>query len=484
MNWIHVSIATLLVGVVTFFWRYLLTINRGNSFAPDDDSVVHYYFVKMHEAQPQRFKITKDDRFLVGDNTAYPQLFHKIIALILGYEKSISCKQWINPTLDTFFNMILFNFSNWFIFKSIPDESGLSMAFITSMLYLCSPLMIFYEARVINFGERLFSYILGMLSIIAVLIYFKENSLIFLLLAVVLNVLIIFSSQFTLQVILVFHLFASLLTKDVLPFLTVIIAFAAAFSVFPKLMIAFVKAKYKHIDWYYRALKLNQFNLAFIYRKLLRKTTVYGLAFLLLLVRSNNVIPLYRQEMFKGMIIYIIVSICIFGLVYLPVFKPFGEAIRYLEYSQPFALILLVYICTLNKDWVILGILSLINMLSTIHFIIKFNLKTSSHTDWKSLIAFLEQHQNKTLLIIPEKLSYLIATHLDNKLVAAMLTGDDYKKIDAIRKKYAYPIDDFEKINCSYPFNWILYRKGHEKSYDFSDKPIVFQNTEYIVLEN
>jgi hypothetical protein len=485
---IEVIITCCLVGILTFTWRYLLTLNRGKNFLPDDDNVVHHYFIKMFSMQPHHFKITKDERFVLCPYTSYPQFFHKLMASLLGFDRFLKFKQSINPVLDALFNMVFFVFSYFFIFgpgmmMSKTGQNGLLLAFITSILYLFSPLMIFFEARVINFGERLFSYIIGMLSIISVILYLNTKNIAFLLPAVFFNVLVIFSSQFTTQVILFFHLFSSIFMQDVFPFLTVLSAWGVSFSIAPRIMVSFIKAKYLHIRWYYRALKNKTHDIAFLYRNLLPRMIVYGLPYLLAAVYIKDIIPLSRQPLFQGITVYCIGSICTFILIYLPVFRPFGEAVRYLEYSLPFVIITLVYTCALNNRWIILGILMTVNLLSTFHYILKFNLKTPGNPSWESMIRFLNKHEDRTLITIPLKLSYFISTHTNNKMVNAMLLGSDYTKIESIRKKTEYPIDDFHKIKHDYPFDWIVCRKGYESSYNFSRMRIVFRDSEYIIYE-
>lgn len=476
----QVVLYTVLVGVLTFFWRYLFSHTGFEDLGPMDDTVVHLYFVKRHSISPFRFKTSDDDRFTIKSRIFYPQLFHRLAAVVLGFSGFLKKGKYVTPFIDSLFNVFLFLFS-FFLFRQtgFPGEAHYG-ASVVSVLYLFSPLFFFFRGRVANVGPRVFGYTLGMISFLITLLFLQTMNWMLFSLVVCLNIMIFFSSQFTLQAVLFLNVLTSITALDMKPLLSVLAGLAAVFVIDMKGSAAFLQNKWRHLVWYYRGLREKKITLLKgIYRGYWQKILLFTSVYLLLFLFIPDILKLWGNSVFHWMLIYIASSWIIFGLIFLPPLKPLGEAHRYLEYSHPFALLILTYVCFQNSSWIPLLLLFCLNLLSTIHYVLKFNQVSGDRRQMEELVKFLKHHPEKVLLPIPLKMSFFLAIYLENKLVASVSPLSDEKII----KRYDYPIDDFLAIDAVYPFDWIVYKKGADRTYDFSDREIVYRNSKYIVFK-
>ncbi len=469
-------------GALTFAWRILLSRYRQNDLDVTSDTTVHFYFIKALSGNLWQYCVKNEKRFLIAGDYIYPQLFHKIMAVILGNQRCFAARKYVNPVFDAMFNMYLFAFTFMVIEQTPLAGKSVIISFAVSVLYIFSPLLFFFEARMANFGERVFSYALAMMSIMLTVLYLEKVSISYFLLIVFLNTIIILSSQFSFQAILFFQLGISLLTQNLIPFITLLVAFTLSFCLRPRGMVAYLKGKIDHFRWYYQSLANKTRSLDYIYKDYWRKMLVYGLVYFLLPVIAifGDPLHLVNQPMFYTMFRYIIISWVFFFLTYSPLMKPMGEAHRYLEYSYPFALIIFVYACFLSRLWLLMGILLAVNLLSTLHHVLTINFTVNDPDELDSLIQFAQKHQDKRILPIPLKLSFFLAIHLDNPIVSSAQPSHIDKRVV---KSYGIFISDFEKINSIYPFDWIVLRKSEVPSSDFSGRRVIFQNSSYIIYE-
>lgn len=467
------------LGLFAFSWRFLVTTANKKVITALGDSAVHFYYCKALRDYG-KFRIRKDGRFVVDPATYRPQLIYKLLASLASIETLRKYSYYVNPLIESIFTVFLFNSIAFLLKGSLTPAYVLPAAASITVFYVFSPLLIFFPERVAYFGERLFSYILGMASFIVTVAYLENRLIVFFLAIVLLNLMVIYSSQFTFQAVVLLQFGFTLLSLNLIPFLTVLIAFLIVFVFDAKWLITYLKAKHFHFKDYHRKLKQKQISLAFVYDHFWKRTFVFGLPYIMALIFLPDLHRIMESETLKYMSYYIISSLALLLLVYLPLFRPIGEAIRYLEYSLPFVLTIIVYLSFATGKILPVILLFFINLSTYIHYVHKFVSTVGEDDQVDGVVRFLQDQPGKTILPIPFKLSYFLAANLGNNLVASVVPRG---KIDEISKYYNRPIDDFEKIKSLYDFDYIVYKKNFDKSYDFSTKKIVYQNENYIIFK-
>lgn len=470
----------ILLGCVTFIWRYLFSFSGLDPINPRDDSFVHLFLVKNHSFSPFSFKNSEDDRFLVKSRVFYPQLFHRIVAALLSFKGFMKYGKFVNPVLETLFNLYLFIFTYKILNTTASFHQSIYGATAVSVLYLFSPIMVFFPGRLANIGARLFGYVVGITSFILTIEFLESTDFVLLPIIVLFNLVILFSSQFTLQAILFLNVLASIISLNAVPLLPVSATLGVAFIIAPRGTVYFFKNKWGHIVWYYRALKGKKIDLLKdIYRQYWRKLLLFSPPYLALFFYLPSLAGLWGNSIIHWMIVYIAASLVMFSLIFLPFLKQLGEAHRYLEYSHPLVYVILIYLSLNTGVYLPLIFLLFLNFLSSVHFLFRYHLIPSGHQELFQLVEFLKNNTEKIILPIPFKLSFYMAISLQNKFVASISPVTDKR----IMKKYDLPIHDFETIHELYPFDWIVCEKKWLKTYGLENCKIIYRNSAYFIVQ-
>lgn len=471
------------VALLTYSWRYFYTSVKKNFINPHRDMTTHLYLVKMLSAPYRRPFFLDDERFVFYSRCTYPPLFHYLLARTLGYERLKRHLRFINPVLETVFNLVYFYFS-YRVFHGPLDlsrDTAIIAAFLVSVWYIFSPIFLFLAGRVSIFGGRTFNYHLGMYSLMSMVLFLYTGSLVWFAAAVFFNICIVFSSQFSLQVVIFFQALASLYRMDPYPLVSVLIAFVLAWALNPRWVTAFVKSKWAHYKWYHRGVRENTINLTMAYNGFWGRFLLWSIPFVSLGVMWKNWLGGLNSPVLALLLLYGAISLVVCILIYIPVLRPYGAAHRYLEFGLPFIYITAVYYCVVNDLMTVLAGIIFIYFVLTLKEIVKFS--TGIHEDDDALeevIEFLQKHQDKTILSIPLKLAVYLPLHLDNRVLYSI--NPTIESINKISKKFLYPIDDFDKINGIQPFDWILFRRGVE-GYDLDKYTLLFRNRRFEIYD-
>ncbi len=474
------------VFTLTFFFRYLLTIwNKSNDtrFVTFDIAVHAYYIKKLAESKSKRF-ITIEERFLINEESARPQLIYLLVSLILGYKGFLKYHKLINPFLDAFLNLFLYFLSIYSLTIIGTRENVGFIAGVVSLGYILSPILFFSVNRIAIFGTRHFSYIIVLISFINTILFLLTGNIFNIILAVIFSCLSIFSSQFAFQSIILVQSICSILLWNINPFLFSMLGVGLAFCVAPRWMTVFVKCKYIHLRWYKINLKKGKLNLDWIYNRFAEHIFVYGIVYLFLSFLGFKGIDYTRHDILYFMAVYVLSTLIVCLLVYLPPFRIVGEAIRYLEYSLYFANFILVYCCFVYDLWYLLVLYLIMSFLFSINVIFKLHKENeknviNSADQLKELINFLKNNNDKIILPIPFKLIYSLLQDCKNRFVYSFWI---YGKIRKISRQYAWPLADFDFINNNYQFDWII-ATNDARGYDFKDMAKVFENAGFVIYD-
>lgn len=482
----EISFYSILVFLFTFLLRYIFCPLKEN-VSLVSDALVHKYFVKSFTEKDKKFLFVDDKRFLSGSLSPYPPILYYLISKIIGI-KFLKYDKLFNPFIDALFNMILFVYA--FDFFRVSGFSNIDIyiaSFIVCLFYVFTPLFYYLTEKTSSFTGRTFNYHLGMFNIMCTVQYLNTHSTYWFLGIVFFSIFIVYSSQFDLQMLILFQSLASVFTFNIYPFFSLLLGLGISYLLYPKWISFFCVRKYRHIKWYYRMLRKKEISLVSRYRKFWSNFLIWIFPFVFI-ITFNNVYSVSSASFY--LFVYALISILVTLFIWIPLFRPFGEAYRYLEFGLPYIYMLFVYTCFVSVDlmsyrYLILFFVLFLNFCLLVrYFCINLMPERSDNAVFEELIVFLNSLDERVILPIPLKGSYAIALRSKHKILSDIFVASD--SVSKFCEKYLCPKRDLSALRREYGFDTIVYGKKYnilKIPYDFSEFIIIYQNKEYVVFE-
>ena len=212
----------------------------------DSDTYFHLFFIS-YIRKHRGIKFHEQQKFIKPGNFYYPWLTHQLLSkLPAKYDKVI--EKYLNPLLDAIYTSILF-----IVTYLITNNNN--MALELSLLYIFTPLTFTVQTigpRIHSFTPRLFGEVIGSMVFIFEYFYFESANTIYLLLASLCVFLVILSSRFSLQAILLISFVAFFFNFDI----ELLVPLFAGFTLFLLLYgqdgIALLKNHFYHIKIFFK----------------------------------------------------------------------------------------------------------------------------------------------------------------------------------------------------------------------------------------
>lgn len=388
---------------------------------------------------------------LVPGIRGYPPLPHAVIA-------QINPKHWVlvgrltNLAFDLG-SILLVYFLSYLLFERVWHISSgqvISAAGAVTLLYATSPKLHPVTARLQAIGGRTLGNLLILLYFTAFGVGYLFGIPYFYLPCLLFGTLILLSSQFGMQVLVVNSIVLSCFYRDFVPLLPLLGTFGFCLLV-PQLGVRqLLGRKWAHYKWYFAAIKEGTTPIA--ERNSLRDLValpvylfsrprqfgriVFTKATPIILVYSIPIIPLLlcwwfsSPDTFTGIfadnvVWYVtgltLASFIAFVITSIKYALFLGEAERYLEYSLAFLHLIFVKYCIGSKhSYEIIYIIALIhigfvlvNFLYLSSIKIKNNLWPPIETELDNVITFLNGRSGQNIITIPTKLSYTLAGSME-----------------------------------------------------------------------
>ena len=468
---------------------------------------------------------------LVPGIRGYPPLPHAIIA-------QINPKYWVlvgrvtNLAFDLASILLVYIITHLLFERvwQISPGQFISAAGAVTLLYATSPKLHPVTARLQAMGGRT----LGNLLILLYFACFGAGYLFgipyFYPPCLLLGTLIVLSSQFGMQVLVMNSIVLSCFYRDFVPLLPLLGTFGLCMLV-PQLGARQLLArKWAHYKWYFTAIKegttpIAERNslrdlIALPVYLLSRPREFHRIVFTkvtpIILVYSIPIIPLLLYwwlsspdtftEIFSDNVIWYVTGLTLSSLIAFIItsikFTLFlGEAERYLEYSLAFIHLVFVRYCITTKhSYEIIYITTLIHIgFVLVNFLylsstkVKNNLWTTRETTLEAVIKFLNGRTGQNIITIPTKFSYTLAGSMeetDSRFYYPSMSepgrGMKYMQEDHV---YLYLIKpDFDYFRVRYGVNTLVAQKREIELaakqgivYPLSSLKLLYDNDQYAV---
>lgn len=335
-----------------------------------------FHFSIINNIKENKNKILEITPFRLSEiNFAYPQLFHWILSFfpkkfIAG--KYIRIGQAIN--FITLVSFVIFAFTIYdFLQLSISRELFI---FYSGLAFTLSPFnYLLWNAKNRGLSVRGFGLLLGYLYLFCIVWLYLYDNVWFYIPVFAICLIILLSSQFAFQFILLVTPFLAVFYKDLILVFPPIIAVILYLFFFRKIAIQFFKGQYYHKkNWFKYLAKVeilkqrHSIYRDFFYDFWKKKDIKYilnnpiiaiffGFPFLsglitFILIDILNISTILENRAFYVLLIPIISALAAFVITSFRLTRFFGEPERYIEFSLPFFSVLSV-VYLQNFEWII-----------------------------------------------------------------------------------------------------------------------------------
>ena len=468
---------------------------------------------------------------LVPGIRGYPPLPHAIIALI-------DSKHWVvvgrmTNLASDLASILLVYFLSHFLFErvwQIASEQFISAAGAVTLLYATSPKLHPVTARLQAIGGRTLGNLLILLYFTFFGVGYLFGSPYFYIPCLLLGTLIVLSSQFGMQVLVINSIVLSCFYRDLVPLLPLLATLGFCMLV-PQLGVRqLLVRKWAHYKWYFAAIKEGTTPIA--ERNSLRDLValpvhlfsrpkefcriVFTKATPVILIYSIPIIPLLLYwwisspdtftALFSDNVIWYVTGLSLASFIAFVItsikFALFlGEAERYLEYSLAFLHLIFVRYCIATKQpYEIIYIIALIHIgFVLVNFLylssigIKNNLWPPRETVLEDVIEFLNGRSEQNIITIPTKFSYTLAgsmERIDSRFYYPSMSepgrGMKYMGED---HAYLYLMKpDFDHFRVRYGVNTLVTQKREVElaakrgiKYPLGSLKLLYDNEQYAV---
>ncbi len=490
----------ILIIFFSFLLRFIFLINDTSNWS--DDSV-HLWNIRTRKKIGNLWGHNVADISVFRGKRGYPPLGSYIISL---FPK----KYWgkVGRFLNIFYDCLLIIFcyllSVYFLDLNSLG-SGFSVPGLLTLIIATSPVLLPLTSRMTSLGTRSLGLLFSFTYFISLgfLMYTPNNTVQIMggAICVLMGILIILSSQFALQTLIIFSLSISVIYLSTIPLIILGSIFLIAFLL-PQLGFHDILAfKLEHYKWYIKNqqsgttstgrnklsdhLKLpiyfwsdiNKF-CKIVFRKSSYIIAIYSLPPLIisigLIVYFCPVNYIFSLPILEYSCAIIIASGVAFLITSLPPFLFLGQAERYFEYSIPFiayVFIELVSHLNLSAKWVYyLILLQTIIILTHYLRINKSSIQNifCHNEEVKDIIIYLKKCEPKKILTLPTKISFLFSFSLmpQHKFYFRCInkTGEGFNYMNKDWVKFEWPIPPLSSFKKKYGIDTIIVLKSKTKN--------------------
>lgn len=306
---------------------------------PGVDHFTHLSFIKDIQLNKRRF-ILKNSNVVEDKNFMYPQLMHFILSF---FPFSFSEKKYLRINFIT--EIMLYGFAVFTVYY-FSDGDKIKALGLASLLIVTNPFNRFiWNAKVSGISARNF----GILTVYLYLFFFSSDiftEVIYLrlLVFILLGFIIIISSQFATQFLLLFSLIC-IFFRSYYPAIALPFSFLLFYLIMPKVFLSYVRGQYQHKKiWIKHLAKIgllkNRYSIYrdFIYDFYQKKNLKYFLTNPIIEVLAGFplivVLAIIQPEIFRNNLV-IFAAIASFILTSFRFTRFFGEPQRYVEMALP-----------------------------------------------------------------------------------------------------------------------------------------------------
>ena len=438
------------------------------------------------------------------DTNDYPNGFHKLIYWLRIPLNRIEKIGVFIPSIFDFLLLLL-------LLLSVTFFGGDFKYWVLTFPFLL--IFIHNNGRSFHFGERAMGTFFGSAYLFCIISYLMSYNYWYIGVACFCFVVFSTSSKFSIQAVFLISLILSIISLDYSPLLILMFCFIAACFLTAGYPYKVVKGLIRHSTYFSKRMHITNYSHSSyfdLFSKLLsfrpkKIANLYYFNPVCLIFSGVAVTPIFIYNIFFEEVIpssmYWLVMMGLSGilvtlLISLKPFKILGEPERYLEYVVIPIVLVLTYIPFKPSLIVLISMgFLLLSFLLKIYFL--FNLKVANsqefYNDQDHLIKYVNTMDNKTLLCIDLRLSFLLG-YYNNKVKFVTLFGNiGIGKQDAftelVPEKYPYPGDDLSKYIKKHNIDYIcvshqsLRNVADIMKYDFSKFTKVFDNGSFSVYE-
>ncbi len=503
-----------------FILRIIFSISKSN------DEYIHLWVIDRLANKGYSYQV---NNAVHGDHLGYPSLAHYIIS-------RFKRKNWIlagsilNAIYDCIAVLLIYVFGILLLHSGYLNgiDPDLNLPFYAALIFGTSPILFPITARLKTFGGRTFGGLFSLLYYASMFLALQEPLSIFSVMTALFAFIIIISSVFTTQSIVIITVFISACYLSIIPIVLMLAGFLIG-MLFPVFNVKqLVTFKFKHMDWYKRnkaGTKANDRNilkeyfllpvylftkpkksLNLIFNKLTLVIAIYSIPVLVLvsfffIIRQEVFIEYLTDPLLKFLIIVTGGGVFAFGLISLKRFSHWGQAERYLEYIAPtvsLLLLILIGYYQLSQIWLLPLVLIQITTILVLYLFIqqnefRKNIKLHDRTS-KEVLSWINNARVDTkILTIPLKNSYSLSCLAANENVKYYYNflcskdeGMEYMERDSI--VYNTPVKDLSHFNKIYGINTLIVEKKwtHDGiyngvEYDLKSLEVLLEADDYII---
>lgn len=508
-------IFSIIISLTTFFIRAIYRIlNKGDR---SSDAWAHLYFIDLIRKNGHR-PPSKITQFLTTGFLGYPIFVHWLLSF---FDKRTTEKiePFFGALVDSIHNLFLFSASIFLFEKQMRVAQYGSVAFIASMIFAVTPMLVKSGARVFSISMRPVGGLLFSITTFFLFEFYWTNDFRFLVGAVLIASFIFLSSKFAVQVLVIFYFFFTLIKGTTL-LLVVLAGFLLALLFSLGQYLRVFKGHINHLSFYAKTLQFKhplithltsakkRRNVSIIKEKLSdlillvqRTPTLKMMAyapFLFLWIISLVYERMYADYIFFDLSLWVLIPIvaCLFfSIKYM---RFLGEPERYMEYSIFPLSILSAYCIARSPLCSLIAIPTTALSFVVIFYNYRLGLKNGSRSREKRLrlekemIDCLKSKTISNILPIPQVLGHKIAylTHHNVLAFSGNLasTPESQREFNLLFP-ITYPMinTDLERIVNLYRIDLIVVEKksiyyyGFHGKYDFSKFSKELENDSYAV---
>jgi hypothetical protein len=485
-----------------FLVKVLTDLIAGFFKGTSSDEQAHFAYIR--EIKEIGYsKHTVLSSYLGATKSGYPTFYHALLSL-LPQNFVVKRAAFINTIISSCSILLTFLFFLFFSKNLKSDFSSNAIFYL--ILFASTPYFYFvFNAKSIGISGRNFGIFLGYFYEFSLYVFITNPSWYFLLLVIFINVLILISSQFSSQFVILNALFFALFFMNILPLLILLVSVAIHVLIFRKKAINFYICQYHHKRNFIKYLSpvylfkyresIWQDWLGNIYKKdrkyfltnnlivaLMGFPTVF-IAFFLFIKNYNTGIDFSLTDKF------FISGVGIFIFTTFKYTRFLGEPERYLEYILPFALLILLN--CISNSFAILLMISTTN----VYFIVvhlKYFLKDSFSSNIPQKITNIKSKlgdnlMNKPTILFSNNIFFLHFFLDIKKIKIAMPMVDDLPP-KGFGLGEIYP-NEYGVFRPERVLDYINYTKSnfylHENTrFNIGDYPDLFSKLEEIYAED
>lgn len=515
MCWWHV----LIVSAISLSTRILPRL-----FCPGARGMdTYYHLLAAHRIRNNHFRLPKTiDALLLPGIYDYPPAFHYFLALFPRAWR-FEIERWASAVFDAVHGLAVYFFSIYYLVKAHCQLELSFTALLVSLMFLMSPSLTSvgagpraYQGTPRTLGELFFT-----LCVLCTIIHFLDGGLVFLLLAGLFGGMLLLTSKFAAQVLLLFYCVFFLFFRDMTWLAVPVIGLFFAF--------VFSGGKYKEIalgHWehcrYYRKAISERFYLVTnknkwkdlktvlldLYRapKKAAQTLLMDNTYALMLIKNPQLFYIgflfltgasVTDRLSTLLLVWIGASLLLFLVTSLRPFLFLGEADRYLEYALfPQFLLICMWGGLFPFVYWVLGYETVLYALFIAIFIYTYSEKARDLPDFEEMVSFIRSEQDIGR-ILPVYLNDALQLAYESGKGVAHFPGNFRNRffpfsefLRFYEKVYPFPNEDLQTLMKRYEYDVVYFSqkdmakaKQYGLDYDFKDWAVLFSNGKYKVLK-